>query len=707
MEEKYKQQPANCLKVVLFGPESTGKTTLSKALAEYYETVWVPEYARAYLQDKWDREKKTCEPEDLLPIAAGQIKLENSLAQQANSVLICDTDLLETKVYSEAYYLGSCDPILEKYALENRYDLYFLTYIDTPWEADDLRDKPHERECMFNAFQGELDKQNRPYVILKGSFEERLKEGIFYIDGLLKNRLMFSEKDIEQIKGKGIALDQVERQITRLKNGMSFSNLIAAAKLDKGIERYDDTEMEALMHLYEGKQNDLDIVKFVPASGAATRMFKFLFQFLQSFRPNKESLTNYAERKNDTLIGPFFKDIEKLPFYDEVIKKIRESEVIFDALSPEEQFMVFVQTMLDEKALNYSFLPKGLLPFHKYGIEVKTAFLEHLYEATLYAASNQKANLHFTISKKHHSYFEKELERMQEQLEDATNTKFNVSFSYQKESTETVALAEHDKLFRNDDGSILFRPAGHGALLENLNSLDFDIIFIKNIDNIVVSTLNQNVSNYKKLLVGVLIEVQEKVFNYLNILDGGNLSEADIKMMALFLRYRLNVLIDSDFESFPLVKKQDYLKDKLNRPIRVCGMVKNQGEPGGGPFWVRDKNDNISLQIVEFAQIDFSRRDQQEIVYKASHFNPTDLVCGVRNYKGEKFDLMAYVDHEAAFITTKTQNGVDIKALELPGLWNGSMAYWNSVFVEVPVETFNPVKTVNDLLKPVHQVSND
>lgn len=186
MEEKLKQQPAKCIKVVLYGPESTGKTTLSRHLARHYNSIWVPEYAREYLQDKWNNERKTCEPKDLLPIAIGQMVLENKLAQKTNTVLICDTDLLETKVYSETYYSGSCDSLIEKYALENTYDLYFLTYIDTPWEADDLRDKPHERELMFRAFEQELIKQNRPYVLLKGDRRARLDKAVKHIDKLLK-----------------------------------------------------------------------------------------------------------------------------------------------------------------------------------------------------------------------------------------------------------------------------------------------------------------------------------------------------------------------------------------------------------------------------------------------------------------------------------------------------------------------------------------
>ena len=516
--------------------------------------------------------------------------------------------------------------------------------------------------------------------------------------------MTFSEKDIQQIQNKGITIEHVNAQISRLKNGMSYSNLVAAAKIGKGIESYDENNTQDFIKLYEAKQKSFSIIKFVPASGAATRMFKFLFQFIKKFKPSKESIEEYAERNNDALIIPFVSNLEKFPFYNEVISKVKQIITDFDSLPENEKHLQFVKTMLDENGLNYSFLPKGLLPFHTYNNVAITAFQEHLFESTLYASSNGNANLHFTVSEKHHSYFEEELNKIKQNLENKTNTIFNVSYSYQKETTETVALTKENKVFRNNDGSILFRPAGHGALLENLNHLNNDLIFIKNIDNIVVSDKIIQVSNYKKLLAGVLLDAQQQVFSYLHKLDDQNLTETDFKLMVLFLRYRLNVPIVPDFESYASKEKIAYLKDKFNRPIRVCGMVKNEGEPGGGPFWVKDDKNKMSLQIVEFAQIDFSRSSQQALVYKATHFNPTDLVCGVKNYKGEKFDLMQFVDPEAAFITMKTQNGLDIKALELPGLWNGSMAYWNSIFVEVPLETFNPVKTVNDLLKPEHQV---
>ena len=517
---------------------------------------------------------------------------------------------------------------------------------------------------------------------------------------------MFSDRDIQQIKSKGIKKEQVVAQVNRIKNGMSYSNLVAAATIGKGIESYNENDLQNFIQSYDAKKDNLNIVKFVPASGAATRMFKFLFQFLKNFNPAKDTVESYAERRSDTLIKTFISNLKKFSFYDEVVSKLKETCPNYDTLNDSQKHHEFVKTMLNDDGLNYSFFPKGLLPFHKYDDQVVTAFQEHLFESTLYASANSKSNLHFTVSEAHHKYFLEELNRAKKPLELKTKTTFNVSFSYQKETTETIALTTKDEVYRKEDGSILFRPAGHGALLENLNDLDSDLIFIKNIDNIVVSSRNVEVSKYKKLLAGVLLEAQETVFGYLNKLDDANTSETDLKIMIQFLRYRLNTPLPEDIEEFSTKDKIAFLKEKLNRPIRVCGMVKNEGEPGGGPFWVRDKDGKVSLQIVEFAQINFSKMRQQELVYKATYFNPTDMVCAVKNYKGEKFDLKQFVDPEAAFITMKTLNGIDIQALELPGLWNGSMAYWNSIFVEVPVETFNPVKTVNDLLKPAHQVSD-
>ena len=284
MEEKLGQQPSNLIKIVLFGPESTGKTTLAAQLAEHYNTEWVPEYAREYLQDKWDREQKTCEPKDLVPIAYGQMELENRLAKKANKVLICDTDLLETKVYSEAYYTGTCDPILEKYALRNSYDLYLLTYIDTPWVADDLRDKPDERERMYAYFKESLEKYHRNFIILKGDKATRLKKAIEHIDKLLQNMITLSPKDLEQLDSKGITKEKVIRQIETFKEGIPFVKLVKAAVVGNGILRFSDKEQNDLVQYFEDHRGNLDLLKFVPASGAASRMFKAV-QLFGCLRP--------------------------------------------------------------------------------------------------------------------------------------------------------------------------------------------------------------------------------------------------------------------------------------------------------------------------------------------------------------------------------------------------------------------------------------
>ncbi|MGB1307838.1 MAG: DUF4301 family protein, partial [Oceanihabitans sp.] len=368
------------------------------------------------------------------------------------------------------------------------------------------------------------------------------------------------------------------------------------------------------------------------------------------------------------------------------------------------QKLEFIKTMLDADKLNYGFYPKGLLPFHEYKDHVSTAFEEHLFEAALYASANQQANLHFTISEKHKHIFDAEFKRIEEIVEAKTNTKFHITFSYQSQATDTIAVTPKNQPFLEDNGDLLFRPSGHGALLNNLNALNADVIFIKNIDNVVVFKYENEVAQYKKMLAGILLEIQEQAFLYLKELEANNLSESKLVEIAKFLKNKMQIVISSEFEKYSHTYQIAYLIEKLNRPIRVCGMVKNEGEPGGGPFWVKDENGKISLQIVESAQIDKKNKAQKSILKNATHFNPVDLVCGTKNYKGEKFNLHNFTDPKTAFITMKTKTGKDLKALELPGLWNGAMAYWNSIFVEVPLSTFNPVKTVTDLLKATHQI---
>ncbi|GMN09793.1 DUF4301 family protein [Croceitalea sp. MTPC9] len=698
MEEKLKQEPSDIIKVVLFGPESTGKTTLAKQLAAHYKTAWVPEYARAYLQDKWNREQKTCEPHDLLPIAKGQIKLENKLTKTANKILFCDTDLLETKVYSEAYYIGACDPMLEKHALHNTYQLYFLTNIDTTWEADDLRDKPNEREEMFEYFHDTLKRYQRNFIILSGNKEERFKTAVEQIDKLLKPMIDFSEEDLKQLANKGISKEQVLAQIETFKEGIPFVNLEKAAVVGEGISRFSGDEEKELISNFENSRGNLSLLKFVPASGAASRMFKAMFNFIDAYNPSKESLSDYITRTGDKDVKQFVDGMESLPFYNLIMGRIT-----IEGASEGEKVYTFVNEMLTEEGLNYGFFPKGLLPFHKYDSGSATPFEEHLKEAALYAKTEGEANLHFTISEQHDAMFKDEQNSAAKRVSSNTNTSFNVSYSNQKSATDTLAVDMNNGPFRNSDGSILFRPGGHGALIENLNDQDADVIFIKNIDNVVIEKNLAAVSDSKKVLAGVLLEKQAKAFEYAKLLDSISTASEDLESIFNFLKAELNVRFSQDFDTKSEAEKIVELKEKINRPIRICGMVKNEGEPGGGPFWIKDTEGSISLQIIESAQIDMDDAKQVSILKNSTHFNPVDLVCGIRNYKGEKYNLLDFVDSKQGFITGKTKEGKELKALELPGLWNGAMAFWNTIFVEVPLVTFNPVKTVNDLLKPSHQ----
>ncbi|WP_299524869.1 DUF4301 family protein [Winogradskyella sp.] len=517
--------------------------------------------------------------------------------------------------------------------------------------------------------------------------------------------MSFTEKDLKQIEAKGLTLQQIESQIELFKSGIPYTNISEAATKENGIVGLDNELIDAVIDYFEERKNDLSLLKFVPASGAATRMFKFLFKFLKEYNPQKESLNAFINKNKFKELSLFMVGLEKFPFYNQVVQRLESKKIDFEELSTADKVLHFVEAMLDENELNFGNSPKGLLPFHKYKTNhISTAFEEHLYEAALYASDENEAELHFTISEKYKDKFDEEFKRIEEYVEENTGVSFNISFSYQHESTDTIAVTPKDEPFRNDDGTLLFRPSGHGALLKNLNALEADIIFIKNIDNVVVKQYKQEMVKYKKVLAGILLKLQDKAFEYMRVLDKINISEEEFTNIEKFLANDMGIKISREYHKYLDKYKVEYLREKLNRPIRVCGMVKNEGEPGGGPFWVRDLYGNQSLQIVESAQINLKNKKQKDILTNATHFNPVDLVCGVKNYKGEKFNLEDFVDYAAAFITMKTKVGKDLKALELPGLWNGSMANWTTVFVEVPIITFNPVKTVNDLLKAPHQI---
>ncbi|WP_298477262.1 DUF4301 family protein [uncultured Maribacter sp.] len=511
--------------------------------------------------------------------------------------------------------------------------------------------------------------------------------------------MQLTDSDAIQLEKKGISKEKVRDQIETFEEGIPFVNLEKAAVVGDGIYKFSEKDESLLIKYYNSFPKELAILKFVPASGAASRMFKVLFNFLDAYNFKKETFQDYAKRTGDKDMLVFANGLTKFPFYEKVKHAIKGK-----ANDENEELYLFVQQLLSEEGFNYGFFPKGLLPFHDYADFAATPFEEHLKESAMYAQTNGNAKLHFTISEQHKEMFLSEYESIKDRVTTATKISYVIDYSYQKSATDTLAVDMDNKPFRNSDGSLLFRPGGHGALIENLNEQQADVIFVKNIDNVVVPKNVEELANSKKILTGVLLQVQQKAFKYAEVLESSSPNDEEILKIRKFLEERLNVRFIDAFNSYTIDEKIRVLKDKINRPIRVCGMVKNEGEPGGGPFWIRDTSGRTSLQIVESAQIDMKNEEQASILKNATHFNPVDLVCGVKNYKGEKYNLLNYVDSKQGFITEKTKEGRELKALELPGLWNGAMAYWNTIFVEVPLLTFNPVKTVNDLLKPSHQV---
>lgn len=515
--------------------------------------------------------------------------------------------------------------------------------------------------------------------------------------------MRFTQEDLRQIQQKGIDKKKVEAQLEIFRRGNLPVDIVAAATPGNGINRFTAEDREELAKYYDSRKNELAIIKFIPASGAATRMFKALHGFLAIFDPERSSISDFTEKTKDKGIKEFFENIEKLPFYNYALGYARECQPGFDNLNEEAQKYVLLQTMLFSPGLDLSNYPKGLVPFHNYGDYVATAFEEHLYEAAEYASSGNTAKLHFTVSEEHRAKFREELDNIRSRVEARTNTRFEVSFSFQDPATDTLAANPDNEPFRTTEGELFFRPGGHGALIENLNRLDADVIFIKNIDNVVTLDKAHEIGNYKKMLGGKLLKLKDKIFSYLERLETGRVEEELLKEIGNFIKEQLNIDLGVQTHDLSTEEQIVIFRDRLNRPLRVCGMVKNEGEPGGGPFLVKLDDGTSTLQIVESAQIDENNPRQKELAKNATHFNPVDIVAAPKNFKGEKFDLLRYVDPSTNFIAEKSDNGRPLRALELPGLWNGGMAYWNTVFIEVPVATFNPVKTILDLLKPTHQ----
>ena len=702
MEENLKQEPTEIIKIAFVGPESTGKTTLASQLAEEFNTNWIPEFARDYLQEKWNSKKEICSKEDLIPIAIGQTKLENDALHKANKILFCDTNVLVTKIFSDIYY-NSCDAVIEKAAKKHKYDLVFLTDIDIPWKKDDIRDKPEDREKSIAIFEQALIDFKKPYIKLSGTKEERFEKATTVIFDFLKaKKLGLNSYDFIKIYNRNINLDIIEEQFQILKNGIPKINLDRPAIINDGIVRITNDEAKYYANFFDEKKNNLKLEKFVPASGAASRMFKFLSEFLIEFKLGEESINAYINRKKDKNLPIFLVAKEKFPFYQEILQAAKKSLPDFEFWEKDTQDFGFIKTMLSAKQFDFANKPKGVLPFHQYQNYIATAIEEHLNECAFYASSNGKSNLHFTVSEEHHIDFETIIKQVKFKIEAKTNTEINVKYSYQNKATDVIAVDLESKPFRDEKDEIVFRPGGHGALIENLNNLNGDIIFIKNIDNVIQNHI-QEIALYKKALAGILIQYQENIFKFIKKLNDATISNEDLNEIVTYIKSKLNSSIKDDFAKYTKESKVEYLQTLLNRPIRICGMVKNEGEPGGGPFWVIDKQGKKFLQIIESSQIDTKDEKQKEIFESASHFNPVDLVCGIKDYNGQKFELNKFVDVNSGFIVEKNKNGKPYKAFELPGLWNGGMAKWMTIFVEVPLITFNPVKTVNDLLKPAHQ----
>ena len=463
-----------------------------------------------------------------------------------------------------------------------------------------------------------------------------------------------------------MSLAEVERQIENFRNGFPALPVRRAASVGDGILRLDEEALKLSEERYERKRGELRTVKFVPASGAATRMFKELFEYVN-------------EDKRTPGIDKLIVNLEKFAFFPELAKYLK----------PQIDDKDVVRNIIID-GLEYGTKPKGLVTFHAYKEGNRKPVEEHLVEAALYASNGERAAIHFTVSPEHQEGFEALLRERQSHYEKRFGVKFDVSFSQQSPATDTIAVNPDNTPFRTDDGKLLFRPAGHGALIANLDKLDADIIFVKNIDNVTTDARKADTITYKRVLAGELLRLQERSFELLRAIKRGD----DVRAEAVeFLREELCCKLPEE-ASLELVEQS------LDRPIRICGMVKNEGEPGGGPFWVKDELGREQLQIAESSQI---AKEDAHLMKEATHFNPVDLVCGVMRYDGTKYDLTKYTDPKTGFISSKSAGGRELRAQELPGLWNGAMANWNTIFVEVPISTFSPVKVVQDLLRPEHQ----
>lgn len=510
---------------------------------------------------------------------------------------------------------------------------------------------------------------------------------------------MYSEKDMVQLREKGLSPEIVDKQLFYFENGIDFVNIIAPALPGSGISVFDQEEVKEYLKFFDDNILSYSFTRFIPASGAASRMFKTLFEALEYLSTQSAKIDQFF--KNNPSLATFINSLKEYPFYDD-LKNHFSGELSLENITREELIIILNKLLLEE-GLNYGGLPKGLLKFHKYKDGARTAFEEHFNEARLYLLNEKsELKLHFTVSPEHQNLFSDLSEKLKNKFKSEAHIHCNTEFSVQKSSTDTIAVDINNKIFRSSDGSMLFRPGGHGALLENLNDLQEQIVFIGNIDNIAPErTMNQRIK-YKKLLGGFLIEKMKKVHHILNSLTKSKV-ESDLRNEIMEIIKEVAYDSESKLGNMDSEQFKAEILEMLNRPIRICAMVKNVGEPGGGPFWVKNKKGEVRKQIIESSQINLQNSDQNRLFQSSTHFNPVDIACYNYDYKGNKFDLLKFRDPGMGFISTKSQGGKDLKAMELPGLWNGSMAGWLTWFVDVPIETFTPVKTVFDLVREAHR----
>lgn len=512
----------------------------------------------------------------------------------------------------------------------------------------------------------------------------------------MEQEQLFTTEDLALLEARGISLEEATRQVQAMRTGFPYLQILASASLERGIVRIDASEEATYMQAWMDylASPSAYVCKMVPASGAASRMFKSLFSYIDA---DTAELMGSVKR--------FFDEIQSFAFYDRLGEIcLRNNWKSTAKLIAQGEYKEVLRNLLRERGLNYGALPKGLIPFHSYSKGSCTAAEEHLVEGALYAREQMgQVRIHFTVSPEHLQAFRNLIDERRAYFEDKYGVIFDISYSEQQVCTDTLALNPDTGLpFRTEGGGLVFRPGGHGSLINNLSDLEADVIFIKNIDNVVPDHLKGATVMYKKLLAGVLIKLRKRIYTYVEQLEGGRVGRAMLDEIVHFVTDTLCIDIP-EVTRLDDERLQAWLLAKLDRPCRVCGMVRNQGEPGGGPFLIREADGSTSLQILESVQIDMSDEAQRAYFEDGGYFNPVDLVCSIRNHKGQKYDLQKYVNPQTAFISHKSLEGRELIALERPGLWNGAMHHWNTIFVEVPIETFNPVKEVNDLLRYEHQ----